>query len=100
MKVTVHAAVERIDRIVYIAQNIGWGEGIAVEVRREEKGTRECLIDSGVLIVKDINEDIFITAYVPSFEKTLSLYKMAGKRIPSYIAVKIKKNQKYSKDFY
>ena len=99
MKVTIHAAVERIDRIVYIAKNVGWGEGIVVEVRREEKGTRECLTDSGVLIVKNINEDIFITAYVPSYEKTISLYKMAGKRMPSYIAAKVKKNQKYAKDF-
>ena len=60
MKVTIHAAVERIDRIVYIAKNIGWGEGIVVEVRREERGTRECLTDSGVLIIKDMEEDIFV----------------------------------------
>lgn len=100
MKVTIHAAVERIDRIVYIAQNIGWGEGIAVEVLREDRGTREYLTDSGVLIVKDMNDDIFVTAYVPSYEKTISLYKMAGKRMPSYIAAKVKKNQKYAKDFY
>lgn len=100
MKITVHAAVERIDRIVYIAKNIGWGEGIAVEVRREDRRTRELLTDSGVLIVKDMNEDIFVTAYVPTYEKTISLYKMAGKRMPSYIAAKVKKNQKYSKDFY
>ena len=62
MKVTIHATVERIDRIVYIAKNIGWGEDIAVEVLREERGTRECLTDSGVLIVKNIKEDIFETA--------------------------------------
>lgn len=100
MKVTIHAAVERIDRIVYIAKNIGWGEGIVVEVRREERRTRECLTDSGVLIIKDMDEDIFVTAYVPSYERTISLYKMAGKRMPSYIAAKVKKNQKYAKDFY
>jgi hypothetical protein len=100
MKVTVHAAVERIDRIVYIAKNIGWGEGIAVEVRREDRGTREFLTDSGVLIIKDMNEDIFVTAYIPTYERTISLYKMAGKRMPSYIAAKVKKNQKYAKDCY
>ena len=100
MKVTTHAAVERIDRIMYIAQKIGWGNGIVLEVRKEERGTRECLTDSGVLIVKGLEDDIFVTAFVPSVDKVYSLYHSLGKRIPSYLLFKIKKNQKYSKDFY
>jgi hypothetical protein len=94
MKMTRHAIVDRIDRLMYIAQTIGFGEIIAEEIHN---GGRECLTDSGVILVKAIDEERLITAWIADLDRALAIYRGAGKgnTLPRTIANKIKNNSKH-----
>ena len=97
MEMTKHATNDRIDRMVYIAQTIGFGEKIVCEGFRRDKGTRQCITENGILIVKMPYEEKMVTAYIPTLEQAGMIYKSAGLRMPDWIVRKIKKNQKYAK---
>lgn len=97
IQMTHHAINDRLDRLVYIAQKIGFGEEIVCEGFREDKGTRQCITETGVLIVKMPHDDKMVTAYIPSLEQTGMIYKSAGMKMPDWIARKVRKNQKFVK---
>lgn len=93
MKVSRHVAVERIDRIVWIAQKIGWGEQI-LETVDNERFSRYCLTSTGVVLVKAYNSDTLITAYVATMGQVYAMHKECGiSHIPGYLENKVKKNQ-------
>lgn len=97
MDMTKHAVVDRIDRCVYIAQKIGFGDKIVCEGFRRDKGTRQCLSETGILIVKMPESETMVTAYIPTLEQAGMIYKSAGLHMPNWMAQKVKKNQKYAK---
>lgn len=97
IEMTKHAIDDRIDRMVYITQTIGFGEKIVCEGYRRDKGTRQCITENGILIVKMPNEEKMVTAYIPTLEQASMIYKSVGLRMPGWIVRKIKKNQKYAK---
>lgn len=93
MKMTRHAIVDRIDRLMYIAQTIGFGEIIAEDLHN---GGRECLTDSGVILVKAVNEERLITAWIADLERASAIYRGAGKgNLPRAVVNKIKNNSKH-----
>lgn len=97
IKMTQHAKVDRIERCAYIAQKIGFGETIVCEGFRRDKGTRQCISETGILIVKLPKSETMVTAYIPTLEQANLVYKSAGLRMPHWLIQKIKKNQKYAK---
>ena len=97
IQLTRHAQEERIERLVYIAQNVGFGEKVVCEGYRIDKGTRQCITETGVLIVKMPDSEKMVTAYLPNLEQAGMIYKSAGLRMPDWMMRKIKKNQKYAK---
>ena len=87
MTLSYHCTEERAERLVFIAEHIGWGE-VVLEV--PSNGRRECLTDTGVLLVKAMKEEFLITAYVPSIDKACAIYQSIGLKFPQSMAKAIK----------
>jgi hypothetical protein len=85
-----HVREERLDRMTYIAMNVGFGE-VIMEHRMETK--RECITDTGVILVKGLEDDFLITAFVGTIDKVSAIYHANGyERIPSPVYNKVIKN--------
>ena len=85
-----HVKEERLDRMTYIAMNVGFGE-VIMEHRMETK--RECITDTGVILVKGLEDDFLITAFVGTIDKVSAIYHANGyERIPSSVYNKVVKN--------
>lgn len=85
-----HAKNERLDRLTYIAVNIGFGETV-IEHCMETK--RECVTDTGIILVKDLHNEFLITAFVGTIDKISAIYHANGfERVPTHIYNKAQKN--------
>lgn len=96
MKMTNHARLERTDRLVYIATTVGFGE-VVFEHRTKEH--RECITDSGVLLIKSLTDEILVTAYIVTIDKAIALYRneFGDKRMPHKLYTTIMNNAHHVK---
>lgn len=94
---TKHAKNDRIDRMVYIAQTIGFGEKVVCEGVWDERGSRSCLTENGIMLIKKPDVEVLITAYIPTLEQAGMVYKSVGLKMPMWMESKVKKNRKYAK---
>lgn len=96
MKMSTHASKDRADRLTYIALNVGFGN-ILYEFKTDHH-SRECITDTGVLLVMAENEDVLITAYVIDIDKAIALFRTGGyARIPEKVYAKIRNNHVHVK---
>lgn len=96
MTMSRHVQEDRLDRMVYIATTIGFGEVIFERVNNDR---RECITDTGVLMVKSIVGDVLITAYIISIDKAIAIFRhvCGDSRMPTYLYETIRKNAKHVK---
>ena len=96
MTMSKHVKEDRLDRMVYIATTIGFGKVIFERVNDDR---RECITDTGVLMVKSITEDFLITAYIMSVDKAIAIFRniCGDGRMPTYLYETIRKNAKHVK---
>lgn len=93
MKMSKHVTTDRMNRMLYIAQYVGWGEQV-LEIELSQSHCRYCLTDTGVILVKQLHEDFVITAFVGNMDKVIMMYRTAGyPQIPAYIYNKVVKNK-------
>lgn len=94
MTMTAHVVNDRMDRVLAIAQHVGWGtEMICVH----EAHKLEVLTTTGVLLVKSMDNKL-ITAYVPSIDKVRVMYSILGyDHIPTNVCHRVKKSIKAMK---
>lgn len=93
MKPSNHLKQERLDRMVYILStpSLGLGE-VVLEHRMDTK--RECVTNSGIILVKALETEFLITAYVATLDKVYALYRSEGHdHIPDGLAHRIVKNK-------
>ena len=91
-KTTKHFREDRMDRAVYIAQTIGFGE-IVLSVIDESRYNIFDLYESGACVVRAWSEDAeIITMYIATLEQVNRLYRLANKRTPTYMVNKAKNN--------
>ena len=94
---TNHCRGERLDRLVRIATEIGFGE-VILTIRHEEMHRRECLTSTGIIMIKDIQEEVLITAYVASIDRVIAMYKSQGfNSPPPSVRNKVLKNKAFQK---
>lgn len=73
MKMTYHARVERIDRIVACIQHLGVNE-IVLEVRDNLKPDHiYSITDTGIILVRSYYDGTLITAYMATLPKIIAL---------------------------
>ena len=96
IKMTNHVKFERTDRMTYIAMTVGFGEVI---FEHQINGHRECITNSGVLLIKSLHEEVLITAYIVSIDKAIALYrqKFGNQRMPSRLYSVITNNAHHLK---
>ena len=71
-----HALEEREDRIVWIATEVGFGQVVdTIQIYDVERSYRRVeLTETGVAIIKDVNEDIVVTMYLPTLRQLIGWY--------------------------
>ena len=87
MTLSKHAKIERENRLTYIAMTVGFGQVIRERITDTR---RICLTSTGVILVKDVEEEFLITAYVGSKEQVSWIY--CDERVPCEIWQLVKHN--------
>ena len=72
IKMSEHASVDRIERLAYIATEIGIGEPV-LSYEEEEYRTIS-LTDTGIVIIQDSYTKVLITAYVASIDRAYAMW--------------------------
>ena len=87
MTLSKHAKIERENRLTYIAMTVGFGQVIRERITDTR---RICLTSTGVILVKDVEEEFLITAYVGNKEQVRWIY--CDERVPCEIWQLVKHN--------
>jgi hypothetical protein len=92
--VTAHARIDRIDRITFIAERIGWGkEVLRVNDRHDPNNIILILTSTGVVLVKERHTDTLITAYVATIQRADAFYwQVKQKPVPDKLRHRIVNN--------
>ena len=71
-----HALEEREDRIVWIATEVGFGQVVdTIQIYDVERSYRRVeLTETGVAIIKAIDDDMVITMYLPTQRQLVKWY--------------------------
>jgi hypothetical protein len=79
-KFSSHARNHRVDRIVFIATEIGYGETVDnIQIYDVERGYRRVtLTETGVAIIKAMEEEFVITMYCPTQRQLKVWYGSQG----------------------
>ena len=95
IQMTSHVIDDRLDRLTYIAMNVGFGNVILERIHEDSK-KRDCFTDTGVLLIKDAYKEVLITAYIPDIDKETAIYRNCGyTTTPQEIVRLVKKNRKH-----
>lgn len=95
MILTNHIINDRMERIVYIAKKVGWGETI-VTYTDTTRQVKICLTSTGVILIKNASIDRLVTAYVANIDDVKWIYTVMGyERIPERVYNKTMKNRKH-----
>lgn len=89
---TYHAQVDNKIRMELLDKKLGF-TNIVVERIDYTRNTREGITSSGILVVRPLDSDVIITAFMVRFNKASAVCKAAGKScVPPKLAAKIRKN--------
>lgn len=94
---TYHLSDDRLDRVVFIATKIGYGNVIQEKVYlNTERGNYwRQITDTGVLIVRSEDKKTIITMWLANINQATEIYN--GRRLPQYLYNRIMKNRQYQK---
>lgn len=75
-KLSKHAKVDRPDRILRIVRDIGFGQLVdTIQIYDVSRGYRRVeLYETGVAVVKALDEELVITMYVPAQHQLINWY--------------------------
>lgn len=94
-----HFEEDRKTRMETIYHNIGFGGKALVScILSTDKGDREYILtDSGVVVVKPVDKDIVITAFVPTVTQCQKIYSKSKARLimPYWVVRMVQINQEY-----
>lgn len=92
MKMTYHAQIERIDRLVACIECLGVGE---VVLETEFNDARLRLTSTGLCLVMDQHEEKLITGYMCSVDRCAAMYHSSGyRKVPDAIYKTVTRNNK------
>jgi len=94
MIMTKHVVNDRMDRMLMIAEHIGWGEPV---IEYQDFGRDNiCVITStGVMLIKSMDGRRLITAYVATIDQIMIVCRRCGyARVPAPLYAVAVKNQK------
>ena len=74
MTYTKHAQWDRMDRMTYIQETVGFGEVIAEHLSRESTTCYRQLTNTGVILITDKAQNVLVTAYIANVGQAVSTY--------------------------
>lgn len=93
---TLHCTEDRLERVVYIATTIGFGDEIVKSVEYIDKNGRKGyrhLTDNGVIVATDLKVTKLVTMFIGTMDQVKAMY--GSEKIPTYLYNKVRKNKKY-----
>ncbi len=94
---TKHLVEDRMDRVVFIATTIGFGEIVEEFFVEDNHGKHyECVTSTGVIIIKGLDRKTVITMFIGRMAQVKRLY--GDKEMPRNLKAVVKRNEK--KKFY
>lgn len=96
-EISQHIIKDRLERMVLIATTIGYGNVIKEFVTQGKYGkVRQCITDTGVVIIKELFTEKVITAYAIRISRAIALYRTEApnERIPQKLYTTIINNEK------
>ena len=91
---TEHAYIDHPERMRLIEEYFGF-TGIVVEIIDKKRGrlARKGLTSGGIVVVRALNEDKIITAYMANEQEAIEICRRAGKKcVPPKLWKKVQKN--------
>lgn len=94
-KLSKHAKVDRPDRILWIAMEVGFGQIVdTIQIYDVERGYRRVeLYETGVAVIKAVDEEIVITMYLPT-QRQLAAWYNGSRFVPVRLLNVAKRNEK------
>jgi hypothetical protein len=90
---TRHLTEDRMERVVFIATTIGFGDIIEEFYIDDDHGKHyECVTSTGVIIIKGLDRKTVVTMYVAHHNQIKRLYK--DREIPRNLKAVVKRNEK------
>lgn len=90
---TRHLTEDRMERVVFIATTIGFGDIIEEFYVDDDHGKHyECITSTGVIIIKGLDRKTVVTMYVAHRNQIKRLYK--DREIPRGLKAVVKRNEK------
>ena len=100
MTLSYHAQYERADRLARLEEVLGF-TNVVLEVKDYSDRKRYCVTSSGIVIVKAMEEDFVITAYMITVDHLYHLCMKAGKKqMPPKLYKRVCKNMERHRDLY
>lgn len=95
VKFSKHALYDREDRIVWISTKVGFGKIVdTIFINDNEHGqTRIELTETGVAILKAVEEEFVVTMYLPTTKQLIHWYGNKN-TVPVYLLNVAKRNEK------
>lgn len=97
MKPSKHIIYDRLDRITAILSD-SYLSDFRVFAETTKGKHREILTVNGVLLIKPIDQDLLITAYLPTPMKVSAIFHSMGRDVPKAYFQRIYKNQEKYKN--
>ena len=88
-----HFLNDRSNRLTFILTHTDLSD-LTVVLERKFPDKRECVTADGIILVKAIETEFLITAYVATLDKVYAMYKSAGMDVPPSLKKKILRNKK------
>ena len=93
IKMSQHILTERADRLMFILSHEDLSN-FTILLEQKYPTKRECVTADGVILVKDLQEEFLITAYIATLDKVYAMYASAGLAVPAPLKKKILRNKK------
>lgn len=93
-----HALNDRVDRLAYIHNTVGFGDKVEAEWFDGNKVLQ--LTDTGVVMVKGATDDMLVTAYIATLAQAIRIYYngLGLKTLPRWLYKKVTRNQQFYKE--
>ena len=94
-KLSKHAKVDRPDRILWIVRDVGFGQLVdTIQIYDVDRGYRRVeLYETGVAVIKAVDEEMVITMYLPAQRQLIGWYGDKN-LIPIRLLNVVKRNEK------
>lgn len=94
-KMSKHLVEDRLDRVVYIATTIGFGDVVKETLVDDPKNGKRyhCITTTGVIMVKKLDKETIITMFIATEAQLMRLYPNKGE-IPLYLLSTVRRNAK------